>query len=718
MASEPLTFLWVEIEGFRGFRDKQRIDLDASMVIVTGPNGTGKTSFFDALQWLLLGSIERLEPLRLRRNTEHIVNAFRGDQPAIVSAAIQVGKDIAEIRREGRYDAAVLEWSGSEGVLHGQEAERRLAQALSARAEDKVALRRHLMTSALLQQDVVREVLEDKPADRYRQLGSLLGVDEVREFEAAARARADRHSTAGRSARQSLSTLDTQLTRARAAAEKLQAQQASAPDTELARAELAERLQRHADVLALTVELPSASADALLLQSNVRDLGDYFANVVRELEQVRADAASLESIDPTRADTVRTEQAQSDALLAEARTALEKAEAALAVARSQSEALAALASTALPLLGARCPVCEQEIDRDEVERHLRELMAAGGADLPRLEQERGVAAAAVADAEKRKRTADSEAVAVERREAAAKGVGRRQETLASAVQEGVVRAASAGIELSLGNDNDRLNAQRLAATVDGLRTLWGAAGDLASVLRALPTGEQLTAAEGEVRRLEILVAEAREQTAAASAREEEARTLQRAATRAAAAVSNARFRLLVPLISDIFSRLDPHPVFKDLDFALGVYNERGVASPVVRDTELDVEAEPLTVFSSSQANVAALSVFLSLGWAAGADAMPFVLLDDPLQSLDDVNALGFADLCRHIRRQRQLIVSTHDRRLAGLLERKLAPRVAAETTRVVEFKSWTRRGPELEQRVVDTQVAEGRARRLVAIDAA
>jgi hypothetical protein len=86
---------------------------------------------------------------------------------------------------------------------------------------------------------------------------------------------------------------------------------------------------------------------------------------------------------------------------------------------------------------------------------------------------------------------------------------------------------------------------------------------------------------------------------------------------------------LAPLVGDIFSRLDPHPVFKTLDFALGVYYERGVASPVVGTPSLGVEADPLIVFSSSQVNVAALSYFLALGWAAGADAMPFVLLDDP-----------------------------------------------------------------------------------------
>src|SRR5205085_194554 len=127
---------------------------------------------------------------------------------------------------------------------------------------------------------------------------------------------------------------------------------------------------------------------------------------------------------------------------------------------------------------------------------------------------------------------------------------------------------------------------------------------------------------------------------------------------------------------------------------------------------------PLLVLSSSQVNVTALSYFLAVGWAAGAEAMPFVLLDDPLQSLDDVNSLGFADLCRHIRQQRQLIVSTHDPRLAALLERKLAPRALGETSRVVEFRAWTRSGPDLDERLVPGQLVEGERRLLVTTHAA
>src|SRR3954451_25270886 len=90
--SEPVFFQWIEIERFRGFADRQRIDLDASVLILWGANGTGKTSFFDALQWLIVGSVERLEPWRLRRNAEHIVNRYSADsgEPADVAAGLFV----------------------------------------------------------------------------------------------------------------------------------------------------------------------------------------------------------------------------------------------------------------------------------------------------------------------------------------------------------------------------------------------------------------------------------------------------------------------------------------------------------------------------------------------------------------------------------------------------------------------------------------------------
>src|SRR5437868_11851149 len=110
--SEPVFFEWVEIEGFRGFAKSQRLDLDASVVILAGPNGTGKTSFFDAIQWLVLGTLGRLEEWRVRRNVEHVVNQWSAaaGESAFVSATLRIGESNVELTRRGRYDGSHLEW--------------------------------------------------------------------------------------------------------------------------------------------------------------------------------------------------------------------------------------------------------------------------------------------------------------------------------------------------------------------------------------------------------------------------------------------------------------------------------------------------------------------------------------------------------------------------------------------------------------------------------
>ena len=48
------------VEGFRAYRDVQKFDLDASVVVLYGPNGLGKTSVFDAIDYASTGRIGRL----------------------------------------------------------------------------------------------------------------------------------------------------------------------------------------------------------------------------------------------------------------------------------------------------------------------------------------------------------------------------------------------------------------------------------------------------------------------------------------------------------------------------------------------------------------------------------------------------------------------------------------------------------------------------------
>ncbi len=713
--SETVAFKWVEIEGFRGFKDRQRVLLDASSVLIYGPNGTGKTSFFDAIQWLLLGSLQRLERWRVRKNDEHIVNRYRGSEPAIVEAELEIAGSAVRLRRQGKYDSGFLEWRSEDASLHGEDAERRLEKALTARPGQDV--RRLLMTSALLQQDVVREVLEDKPAQRYEQLAALLGLDELAAFDAAVRNRAERLAAAGRAARQALESAEDKAQTLAAQVESLQHDVRLADDVRQAREAIVSQLQALQPTVVVTT-VPATSADAALLQQAARTMGESLASLVQTARALRERRASTTS--PPEEALQRLEEAAvaAERRMQEAQTAADAAEAKRAAATERSSQLTALAVQALDLLGPQCPVCGQDINehdvRDRLHRRLagesdsdvRNAMAA--ADVARRE----LAAAKQDVDEVRKQLTPLRAAHEE-----AQRLLREEEELREACRSfDVPRGAPLEIAgLTAIQAGDLSSAEEVLVA---LRVVWTAAGDLVAVLRTDTTDARLTELRSQLGRAEETVATVKEAARLASAQEEQGKLLQRATTRAVTAVTSKRFKRLAPTVQDIYGRLDPHPSFKTLDFDLDVYRQKGIASPVARDEAESVDADPLLVFSSSQANVTALSYFLALGWAAGPEALPFVLLDDPLQSMDDVNVLGFADLCRHIRRQRQLVVSTHERRLASLLQRKLAPRSATERTRIIEFKAWTRNGPEIDQRLVEPQLLEGQRRAIVPVQAA
>lgn len=55
----------IEIENFRGFASKEVFDLDKPKVLVYGPNGSGKTSFCEALEYSLLGYLSEAHAKRI-----------------------------------------------------------------------------------------------------------------------------------------------------------------------------------------------------------------------------------------------------------------------------------------------------------------------------------------------------------------------------------------------------------------------------------------------------------------------------------------------------------------------------------------------------------------------------------------------------------------------------------------------------------------------------
>lgn len=693
---EPVSIRQLEIEAFRAFRDRQVFDLSASAIVVTGTNGTGKTSFFDAIQWLLTGSIPRLAALRTRLDDEHIVNSYRVQSSALVEAELAIEQDIVRVTRIGNYRGSELRWADSRGPKSGPDAEEALRRALTRSAS--VSLQASLLNTALLEQDVVRGVLLAKPAERYDLLSRMLGLDRVEAFEASAESRAGRLSQQTKVAESALLEARRREEAQVSAVSELRQRSAGHPSLEAAR----EHVVSAASLSGL-VEIREGEFSEPTVVARFTSQATVLARELRALNAQRSEVqgADVQSL-AAAVGRLTTAMETGTRRVAELQTAHHESLALEERAQASANDFQRLVALVLPLLTDICPICQQSIDRAHVEAELKRV-APDTEGLTELKQQQQRIAGDLANAER-------ELVDLSRQLETARAAQQRHQELEAQVRSRLARLSSsldAGPLRMIGDKAKLLDDVKVAQTLaDQFEDVANAATVLVATLTAAAQAQDLPRHETELKLASQETATAALKHEEAEERERRAKELLRASRKAGVDVMKSRFDQVEPLISQIYQRLNPHPTFKSFSLAFDVYRARGSTVPQVHDADADVDANPMLIFSSAQANIAALAYFLAIGWASREAALPFVLLDDPLQSMDDVNALGFADLCRFIREDRQLVVSTHEKRLASLLERKLAPRSEVETTLVLEFTGWDRSGPTVVRRTLPYEARE------------
>jgi energy-coupling factor transporter ATP-binding protein EcfA2 len=76
-AATAIQLTSLQVGPFRGFSRAESFDLDNSIVLIYGPNGTGKSSFCEALEYGLLGNVAEADSKRYR-SKDYLVNANTG----------------------------------------------------------------------------------------------------------------------------------------------------------------------------------------------------------------------------------------------------------------------------------------------------------------------------------------------------------------------------------------------------------------------------------------------------------------------------------------------------------------------------------------------------------------------------------------------------------------------------------------------------------------
>jgi exonuclease SbcC len=113
---------------------------------------------------------------------------------------------------------------------------------------------------------------------------------------------------------------------------------------------------------------------------------------------------------------------------------------------------------------------------------------------------------------------------------------------------------------------------------------------------------------------------------------------------------------------------------------------------------------PQAVLSAGNLNTAALTLFLALHLSVES-TLPWLIIDDPVQSMDEVHVSQFAALLRTLPKQhnRQIVLAVHERPLFEYLALELSPafqddrlitielgRAAdGSSTMIYEPKTWT-----------------------------
>ena len=693
----------LEVQGFRAFGASKSFDFDADAVIVVAPNGTGKTSLFDAILWGLTGAVPRL-----RSDTHELISLYSGTGEARVSLTL-VSKDGAplKITRRALGDDQQLRIEHNGEILKEKaSAQSKLLSALwpaALRTPDGTqALTAAIERSVYLQQDLVRQFIEgDDAEERFAAISELVGAGRATEIQL----QLERARTAWTRATNDREREGETL---RARIELLEARLAASDQRGPAFAQVLEERWRGwwlvAQNLGATRSEPPkfGSADsALALDRAIKDLQalrrtcerrrDVMSGLIAEGAKQHAGSSLEEARQSFRAAEQQLKAARDLLTRAQAEAAQERES--QIRQRETAEEMRTLAQLAFRHLADRCPVCDQTYDHQHTQQRLQAII---GSQVSAASPAQSLRVSGLAT-----RVTECELVFNEARQNLrdAEETGRLEmewaETSRRLIAEPDIQKLGGGELLgALRSAEGQLSnmAGKLAVHERDAETLSLDLARSAEAARRSEVEQELSAGREQLQELQKWLAERRRTGSVAT-------QILDGLREAASEIVEYRLKTIEPLLQRIYAAVDPHPSFRTVKLLSRFTRGHGRLIPEIVDPAVNVSSQrPSAVLSSSQMNALAVSLFLALNLGIAKLPLESAILDDPLQSLDDVNLLGLVDLLRRTKQHRQLFISTHDPRFGALLERKLRPVAPGSRTVVVFLENWSRAGPSVRQR--------------------
>ena len=634
---------FIELAGFRGFRDKKRFDLPGGFTVITGRNGTGKSTLLDAVDYALTGTINK-----------YSVSSARGGGLSDHIWWVGDGKANEHHVSVGFVDDAgerfVLTRTRDQGPnINSEEVMSRLCLPNSVGSSTSEAL----MQTTLIRDELISALSLDLPEQaRFTAIRNAIGAiagsdhsDRTDAIFAEAQSILAKEKSRAEEIQRELGRLLSQLTEARTEAER-------SKDIAGALLSLDETVPAvpgvpHAEtVRAFIANRKHALArfdDARVLARNLVQGINHVASKQFQTEFAAAETAVREAI-------VKIATGVEKVALAEKLDAAERA------TDTNAAHFAALIGhgSALGLQKGHCPLC----DAMQTQLEFNAAITATRALLAELGQRLEAAAKSL-------RSAQEELIEYQSAEANAKA--RLAEMRSQA--ESVENNRQSILDVYESTDFERLAAEDIDGAEKASRN---EQQRIVSLERALLVLEASGAVD-RVTGLEKQIDELRNQAETAATtviKAENVVEVARQISSAAKTVSNEilmeQFDTVMPLLKELYRRFRPHREWVEIDAQFGG-KIRGSLNFTVGD-----DRNPQFLFSSGQRRAAGLAfllaVYLSRPWCLWHS----LLLDDPVQHIDDYRALNLVEVLAAIRRSgHQVIVAVEDPALADVLCRRL-----------------------------------------------
>lgn len=635
---------FVEMCGFRGFRDKLRVTFGSGFTVITGRNGVGKSTLFDAVEYALTGSIDKYTVEKAakeslsdylwwrgsgRADAHYVTASFKGDSGEVFA--------ITRSRESGSDKTA---------------AEIEAALCRDVRPDD--ALRQLCRTSIIRDEWIAALSVDLSETERFELVRGALGLELGSDFGAKAKAVLKAAEAAHGSRQAAYAEARDRLTRELMLL-------AEAKDAITRTGDASEALQI---LVAATPGAPQELVARLAVGRAALTAGRARLGAIGEAifqgREVRASRRALEIPEAVakreqarlHLDAVRRTKEGADRLAEEANNALKLEERGNDIAAS----LAAVIEYGerLGLHEARCPLCAAERSDDEFTAGLllaRQRMEALASSIAvarhKAAAAREAAARATADFEQAQAVwteMESELTRQTAREQAHVEIFERNSLDFRFVQD------PEGLEQYLNAERDRLiDLERALLTLEVSQ----------SVSKTASLEEQIA-----------VLRQAAETAASAVESSEKALAVAKAMDRGVRSISgeimDERLAQISPLLNELYQRLRPHFDWRSIEYSI-----RG---DVRRFLSLKVGdgLNPQFVFSSGQRRAAGLAFLLSVHLARAWTSWRTLLMDDPVQHIDDFRALHLIEVLAALRLgNRQIVCAVEDEALAELLCRRL-----------------------------------------------